>query len=220
MKKRQSRRKFIIDVSKLIAITIGFLSFNRYFSIAQNNSNTVMHKSINIGNQNKILVAYDGQFGSTAEIAKFIGVNLPDSHQEIDVLKISDVEDLSPYSDIIIGSAIQYDKWMSDAQDFIVKNENELSTKSVSLFLVCLVLSKKTEQAQIKATAYADEIKKKVPKLKINTFGKFAGVLDYSKMSFGQRMLARVIFAIIGVKEGDYRDWDEIKRWIGDIYHN
>jgi hypothetical protein len=52
-----------------------------------------------------------------------------------------------------------------------------------------LVLSKKTEKATSKAEAYAKEIQSLVSKISINSFGKFAGVLNYSKMSFGLRTL-------------------------------
>lgn len=164
-------------------------------------------------NNNNILIVYEGQFSSTAEIAKFISKNLSTSNQKVDLKKINEVKDLSIYNHIIIGSAIQYDKWMTEARNFIVKNETELSTKSVSFFLVCLVLSKKTNKAIIKANNYATSIKELVPQVKVNNFGKFAGVLDYSKMSLGQRILAKVVFAIIGVKKGDYRDWNSIKKW-------
>ena len=75
------------------------------------------------------------------------------------------------------------------------------------------MLSKKTDKAILKANNYANSIKELVPLVKVNSFGKFAGVLDYSKMSLGQRILAKGIFAIIGVKEGDYRDWNSISKW-------
>jgi menaquinone-dependent protoporphyrinogen IX oxidase len=54
--------------------------------------------------------------------------------------------------------------------------------------------------------------------LKVQNFGKFAGVLDYSKMSFAQRILAKGIFLILGIKEGDYRDWNEIENWTKRLY--
>ncbi len=218
MKSEQSRRKFIVNSSKIVATIVGLVTFGKYFSFAQTKTNTIMKKPIiNNRNNNNILVVYDSQFGSTAEIAKFIGKNLSTSNQKVDVKKINEVKDLSIYSHIIIGSAIQYDKWMTEAKDFIIKNEIALSTKSVSFFLVCLVLSKKTDKATIKANGYATKIKNLVPKIKVNNFGKFAGVLDYSKMSFSQRILAKGIFVIIGVKEGDYRDWDSIKQWSKSI---
>ena len=218
MKSELSRRKFIVNSSKIVATIVGLVTFGKYLSIAQTKTNTIVENPITkYGKNNNILVVYDSHFGSTAEIAEFIGENLSVSDQKVDVKKINEVKDLSIYNHIIIGSAIQYDKWMTEAKNFIVKNETELSTKSVSLFLVCLVLSKKTDKATIKANNYAKEIEKIVPKIKVNNFGKFAGFLDYSKMSFGQRILAKGIFAIIGVKEGDYRDWKSIKKWSSEI---
>jgi len=203
-----------VNSSKIVATIVGLVTFGKYLSIAQTKTNTIVENPIiKYGNNNNILVVYNSHFGSTAEIAEFIGENLSISDQKVDVKKINEVKDLSIYNHLIIGSAIQYDKWMTEAKNFIAKNETELSTKSVSLFLVCLVLSKKTEKATIKANNYAKEIEKIVPKIKVNNFGKFSGVLDYSKMSFGQRILAKGIFAIIGVKEGDYRDWNVIKKW-------
>jgi menaquinone-dependent protoporphyrinogen IX oxidase len=218
MKSEQSRRKFIVNSSKIIATIIGLVTFGKYFSNAQTKTSTIVKKPIiKDGNNNNILVVYDSQFGSTAKIAEFIGKNLSISDQKVDVKKINEVNDLSIYNHIIIGSAIQYDKWMTEAKDFIIKNKIELSTKSVSFFLVCLFLSKKTDKATIKANNYANEIENLVPQVKVNNFGKFAGVLDYSKMSFVQRILAKGIFAIVGVKEGDYRDWNSIKKWSENI---
>jgi len=204
----------------MLATIVGLVTFGKYLSYSQTpkEANVIsMDSSFKSESKNKILVTYESQFGSTAEVAKFIAANLLLNDKTIDVKKIGEVKDLSIYSDVIIGSAIQYDKWMKEAQDFIIKNETELSTKPVSFFLVCLVLSKKTEKANLKANSYANEITNLVPKINVSSFGKFAGVLDYSKMSFGQRILAKGIFAIIGVKEGDYRDWNSIKKWSKNI---
>ncbi len=221
MKNKQSRRKFIVNSSKVVATIIGFATFGRYLSYSQDTKHSKsFSKSSSLNSSekhNKILLAYESKFGSTAGIAKFISENLSNTTKEIEVKKISEVSDLSLYSDVIIGSAIQYDKWMPEAREFIIQNEKELATKSVSFFLVCLVLSKKTEEATKKANGYANEIKNLVPKVEINSFGQFAGVLDYKKMSFAQRILAKGIFAVIGVKEGDYRDWESIKKWSSEI---
>ena len=216
MNNKQSRRKFIVNGSKIIATIIGIITFGKYSSASQtrNKTNTIVKNTIKKDSyKNRILIAYDSRFGSTAEVAKFIAENLVINEQLIDVKKIDKVTNLSHYSHIIIGSAIQYDNWMTEAREFIIENEVELSTKSVSFFLVCLVLSKKTKKANLKASSYAEKIRNLAPQIKIRDFGKFAGVLDYSKMSLGQRILAKGIFAIIGVKKGDYRDWENIKKW-------
>jgi hypothetical protein len=36
-------------------------------------------------------------------------------------------------------------------------------------------------------------------------------------MSFAKRILAKGIFLILGIKEGDYRDWDAIENWTKNL---
>jgi menaquinone-dependent protoporphyrinogen IX oxidase len=47
----------------------------------------------------------------------------------------------------------------------------------------------------------------------ISIIGKFAGFLNYSKMSFVQRTFARNIFLILGIEEDDYSDWVAMEYW-------
>jgi menaquinone-dependent protoporphyrinogen oxidase len=190
----------------------GSTSFSSHFSTIQASPIVDEKNQTHTSNKAKILIAYESQLGSSAEIARFIGTHFP-SDKQVDVHKINEVSDLSKYEQIIIGSAIQYDKWMKEARDFVVANENELATKTVSYFLVCLVLSKKGPEPIKKANGYTMQIRKLAPKIEVRHFGQFAGVLNYGKMSVLQRVFARGIFAILGVKEGDYRNWDQIREW-------
>jgi len=214
MQKNQTRRKFIVNSSKIVATIVGVITFGKYVSFSHiTNETNPISANIFSKRETKILIAYESQFGSTAEVATFIGKNLSVDKQEIEIKKINEIDDLSPYSKIIIGSAIQYDKWMPEARNFVIANRKELEEIPVAFFFTCLVLSKKTEKARLQAKGYSDNLKSLVTEIKPTSVGQFAGVLDYSKMSFGQRILAKGLFAIIGVKEGDYRDWKKIKKW-------
>ncbi|HHC79244.1 MAG TPA: hypothetical protein ENK46_05130 [Flavobacteriia bacterium] len=222
MNANQTRRNFLAISSKILAATVGFITFQRFFSLHKmtDNNNIVLSKLS--GNsqghsKEKFLVAYESKFGSTKEIAETIGKVLSDQGNTVDVKKISDIENIVHYKNVVIGSAIQYDKWMPEAREFIMKNEKILSKKAVDFFLVCLVLSRKDDKTILKAKGYATKTLKLTPTIKVNSFGKFAGVLDYSKMPFAQRILAKGIFAVIGVKEGDYRDWHAIESWAKNI---
>ncbi len=42
MKSEQSRRKFIVNSSKIVATIIGLVTFGKYFSIAQTKTNTIV----------------------------------------------------------------------------------------------------------------------------------------------------------------------------------
>lgn len=215
-----SRRYLLTRLVKITGVSFGALTFGKHLSFSRKNATDLPQTSWKKESKksgNKILVAYESQFGSTAEVANFIGNNIDSKDKEIDVLKIKDVISLSEYSQVIVGSAIQYDKWMPEAREFVQVNETELATKSVSYFLVCLALSKKTEKAKRQVNGYATKTRELTPKITVEYFGQFAGVLDYSKMSLGQRIIAKGIFAVLGVKEGDYRDWDYIKEWTKEL---
>jgi menaquinone-dependent protoporphyrinogen oxidase len=220
MNKSYSRREFFANSSKIAAATIGLLTFGKSISFSQ--IKTTLEDKAKISkmqkNEDRILVAYDSKFGSTAEIAKFIGKHIHAGSRTVDVKRIEDVIDLKSYEQVVIGSAIQYDKWLPEMREFVVKHERELAQKTVAFFLVCLVLTKDSEKARAKASTYAAEIEELVPKVNVHKFGQFAGVLDYSKMSFVQRIGAKGIFLMLGIKEGDYRDWDAIQTWTKNLF--
>ncbi len=214
MNAKQTRRKFLGIISKITGATIGMLVFGRYFTLSGRSltgiNSGLKQKPFDSGN--KILVAYASKSGSTVEIAKFIG-NTFSKKKTVEVLKISEVTDLSRYSQVIIGSPIIYDKWIKEARHFIKDNEGVLAEKKVSFFLVCLVLCGNNEKTQKKADKYASEIEKTTPKINVRNFGQFKGVLNYSKMSFKSKIMMKPLMASKGLKEGDYRDWKQIEEW-------
>jgi len=164
-----------------------------------------------------ILVVYASEYGSTGGVANAIANALSSSNTSVDVKPIKEVHSLENYKHVIIGSPIQYDTWMDEAKQFVKRYEKELAFVNVDYFFTCLTLSKKSQKAVKQAQKYADdlvEINSKVTPIHI---GQFAGVLDYSKFSFSFRVLAHVMFAVLGVKEGDYRDWSAIKKWSNKI---
>lgn len=215
--KIQKRRKFIIHSVKVFAGIIGMSAFGKSFALPILNE---MKKHISAPvptKNNRVLVAYESKFGSTSEVAHFIGKEIAKNGLTVDVRKIIDIDYLENYKQVVIGSAIQYDNWMPEARQFVEKNKNMLINQSVSLFFSCLVLSKKSESANQKAIGYANKLNLLLPQVNTEKIGRFAGVLSYSKMSFGTRLFAKGLFSIIGVKEGDYRNWDSIRLWTNSI---
>ena len=214
--KNKSRRSFLIKSSKIATAIIGTTIFGRYFLFSKTEP-TIQYQESHYGkpseNGQKILVTYESKFGSTAEVADAIGKELSLKGNIVDVKKIKNVSNLNTYDRIVIGSAIQYDKWMPEAIDFVKSNHKFLSQIPATFFLVCLVLSKKTKKAEKKALGYAEKLYDLALDVQPTSVGRFAGVLDYSKMSFGGRSMAKILFAILGIKEGDYRDWDAIRSW-------
>jgi len=167
-------------------------------------------------NEFTILVAYASQFGSTTGVAETVGDVLAETGATVETKWIKDVTELTAYDAIIIGGAIQYDRWMSEAAAFVTTNQDILSNLPVAYFFTCLTLSKRTEKTERQALAYADKLIALAPQVKPIDIGRFAGVLNYSKMPILYRGMFRAISLITGVKEGDYRDWRAIRAWAKD----
>jgi hypothetical protein len=110
MRQKKSRREFLQTGSKIFVGTIGILTFGKYFAFSQNKEipETKTNKKIpKQENEGKILIAFDSKFGSTSEIAEFIGKHIPGGNQApVDIKKIEDVKDLSSYNQVIM--AVQF----------------------------------------------------------------------------------------------------------------
>ena len=160
----------------------------------------------------KILIAYASRTGTTAGVADAIGKALTDLGEEVDVMRMQDVGDISPYRAVVAGSSIHDAKWLPEAMEFIRTNQSSLSQKPFAAFLVCMTLAmpKAAEYRPIVATRL-DPVRAIVKPV---SEGLFAGALDIRKItSFSDRIKFR-LSVMFGVwKEGDNRDWNAISEW-------
>ncbi len=160
-----------------------------------------------------ILVTYASEFGTTGEVAEFIGQALCGQGFDVRIQPVAEVQKLDQYSAVIIGGAIQFDKWMSEATNFVEQHEDALSRIPVSYFFTCMTLSEVSAKANTKADGYAKKVAATSKTVEPLGVGRFAGVLDYERMSFATMLASKVIYTVLGVEEGDYRDWDAIGGW-------
>lgn len=168
--------------------------------------------------QQRTLVVYTGEFGSTAGVARAIAETLSDQGQSVDLKQIANAGDISGYSAVVLGSAIQYDNWMPAARAFLRENRNALRDLPVAFFFTCLTLSVKSEKAKLQARGYALKLSGLEPKVRPISVGGFAGALNYGKMPPFKRLIAKAILPLLGVQEGDHRDWRAIRAWASALH--
>jgi menaquinone-dependent protoporphyrinogen oxidase len=156
-----------------------------------------------------VLVTYASKYGSTGGVADAIGKELCAKGVNADVVLIENASNVRAYQGVVIGSAIYRGKWMSEAIDFVNKNQHILRQMPVAYFLVCMTLSQPTESNRARVLSYMDHILKAVPKIKPVGIGTFAGALNYSNLSW----LNKKIMNAKGSPEGDFRDWNAIRAW-------
>jgi menaquinone-dependent protoporphyrinogen oxidase len=160
----------------------------------------------------KILIAYASRTGTTAGVADAIGKALADLGEEVDVLRMKDVADISPYRAVVAGSAIQDTKWLPEAMEFIRTNQSSLAQKPFAAFLVCMTLAMpKAAEYRPTVATWLDPIKVIVKPV---SEGLFAGALDIKEITSLTEKIKFRLSVMIGVwKEGDHRDWNAISEW-------
>jgi menaquinone-dependent protoporphyrinogen oxidase len=161
---------------------------------------------------NKVLVTYASRFGSTAGVAEAIGKTLSETGLQVDVLPMEQVSDLSPYSAVVAGSAINGGIWLPQAMEFMRKNRAALASKPFAAFLVCMTLTMRSaEQYRPHIASWLQPVRDLVKPV---SEGLFAGALDIKRIPSASDRFKFRMSVLFGVwKEGDHRDWDAIRRW-------
>lgn len=164
--------------------------------------------------KNRLLIAYGSRCGSTGGVAEAIGQVLSMAGAAVDVRLVKDVNDLSPYQGVIVGSAIRMGKWLPEVVEFVKTHQDTLSRVPVAYFAVCLAMKDDTVENRHKALGYLDPVRKQFPQVKPADIGLFAGAVDYKKLSFAYSLILKVK----GAPEGDFRNWEAIRTWAGSVH--
>ncbi len=164
----------------------------------------------------RILVAYASRGGSTGGVAEAIGKTLAESGVQVDVRRMSEVKDLSPYSSVVAGSAIRGSKWLPEAMDFLRRHRAALGSKPFAAFLVCITLAMRGGAGYGEfVSGFMKDVRALVHPL---SEGYFAGALDYSNVPLvPEGVQLRILSAASRTPAGDYRDWAAIRQWAGEL---
>ena len=145
----------------------------------------------------KILVTYASRSGSTEEVA---------------ILPMDDVGDLSTYQAVVAGSAIRGSKWLPEGVQFIEQHRSALAQKRFAMFTVCITMAMKNAGRYRSAvSSWTAPVRSLVRPL---SEGLFPGRLDFAKMPFNREtLLFRISIALGLLPGGDQRDWEAVRSW-------
>lgn len=163
--------------------------------------------------ETKVLVAYATKHGATAEIAKRIGTVLNESPDtgaglHADVLPADQVEDLSPYAAVVLGSAVYMGRWRKPAADLLRKREAELAQKEVWLFSSGPTNTGDVEEL-MEGWYFPKNLQETADRIGPNDIAVFHGEMDPDKLNFWEKWIIKNVKA----PTGDFRDWDAISAW-------
>jgi menaquinone-dependent protoporphyrinogen oxidase len=202
-----SRREFLLLSVGAICTSI---LFHETVGAASENTGTEFIESScqNAGAMKKrVLISYAGG------VAEAIGQVLCEMGASADIRLVRNVNDLSAYHAVIVGSAIRRGKWLPEAVGFVKDNQDILGRLPIAYFVVCLTMKDNTAENRSTVMAYLDPVRKEAPKIQPVAVGLFPGALDFGKLSF----VEKTVLKAKGASEGDYRDWPSVRAWASTV---
>ena len=167
-------------------------------------------------NGKKVLVAYDSKHGSTADVAAKVGDVLCEQGFRVDIRPALNVEDISPYDAIVLGSPIYYATFLPGALKFLERYRNILAVKNVALFVTSTSIDTETGMVDKNLLRLiSSSVLNKFPELKIiEPIGLMTG-----KFYFKEIFPIEVVnFKQAGYDEkGDLINYDFVRSWTVEI---
>lgn len=159
----------------------------------------------------RTLVAYASRAGSTAEVAQTIGDVLREHGLAVDVRSVKDVDDVSPYDALVLGTAIWAGKPLPELQRFLKDRCDAIADLPIAYFIQCDTLREYTPANQQIALGYVAPLRRMHEPVGV---GLFAGRRSLSGV---HPLLVWIVKRVFRIEEGDWRDWDRIKAWAATI---
>lgn len=155
----------------------------------------------------KVLVSAASKHGSTDEIARAIAEVLEARGHEASVTRPEDVASVQGYNAAVLGSAVYAGHWLKPAMELVERLREGLESMPVWLF----------SSGPIGDPPKPEEDPVDVAEVKEATGAAghrlFAGRLVKKELGFGEKAIVMALRA----PEGDFRDWEEIRGWAGEI---
>jgi menaquinone-dependent protoporphyrinogen oxidase len=160
-----------------------------------------------------VLVTAASRHGSTREIAEAIARWLPETPtgQELGITAVFQPAEHAPppksFDAVLVGSAVYAGRWLEPAREYVATHAAALRERKVWLF----------SSGPIGEPPFPPDEPHDVHSLAslVGARGHqvFPGRLDKTLLGFGERAMVTAMRAPLG----DFRDWDAVRAWAGEI---
>ena len=154
-----------------------------------------------------VLVSAASKHGATAEVGDHIGEALRRRGFNVTVAEPDDAKPDAGYDGIVLGSGVYAGHWLKDAKHLAARIADASSRPLVWVFSSGpLGDPPKPDEEPVDVAGIVDLVAPVEHRV-------FAGKIDKSELSFGER----AIMIAVRAPDGDFRDWDEISAWADGI---
>ena len=160
----------------------------------------------------KVLVAYGTKHGATAQISEKIGTALSTAGLQVTVLPASEVGSVAAYDAVVLGSGVYAAMWRKPAVTLLKRYAEELAQKPVWLFSS----GPTGDQDPLDATErwrFPTGLQPIADAIRPRDIALFRGAIDEAKLGLLDKFMVKAAKAPFG----DFRDWETIRAWAGEI---
>lgn len=155
----------------------------------------------------RILMVVGSRHGATQEIGKVIAEVLAEAGHDVLEQDPDDFTSTVGFDALVLGSAIYYGQWVPAVRELVERHAGALAAVPLWVFWSGPLGSKGVPRGSVEGM---DEL---LDRLQPRGFREFDGRLDRGDLGLRER----AVISLVGADEGDYRDFDEIREWAGQI---
>jgi menaquinone-dependent protoporphyrinogen oxidase len=160
----------------------------------------------------KVLVTYATKYGATAEIAERVGQALRGAGLAVDVRPTDQVNDLTTYGAVVLGSAVYAGQWRQEAATFLTANAHILAERPVWLFSSGPT-GEGDPAALMKGWRFPEALQPVADRIRPRDIALFGGALELKRLNLAEKLIVKGLKAPLG----DFRDWAMIETWAAVI---
>lgn len=154
----------------------------------------------------RVLVAAASRHGATAELAAAVADGVRrglGGAADVVVHRPRDVEDVTEYDAVVVGSAVYFGHWLPEAHDLLLRCAITLWERPVWLFSSGPVgLPERPPEALL-------DVDEELRLARARAHRVFPGRLERSRLDLAERVMVTALRA----PEGDFRDWTAVADW-------
>jgi menaquinone-dependent protoporphyrinogen oxidase len=162
--------------------------------------------------EGRVLVAYATKYGATQEIAEKIGEIINAAGLPADVQAAKNVNDLTPYGAVVLGSAVYIGGWRKPAAKFLKENAAALKEREVWIFSSGPV-GEGDPIDLLDGWRLPGKLEPVVENIQPHDVVVFHGAVFETKMNFIEKWMMKNMDSPVG----DFRDWEAIAAWAQSI---